>query len=131
MDSKNVQAPTYQNHSKAVQGAIGGFIANQFIICGGYIDGEDVIKECYNIGTTNTTLHGNMKKKRFHAASIVLADRLWILGGRDGNSNFLKSTEYILHDGRQEDGPDMPIGLVQHAFIQINETSFMLVGGSK
>ena len=131
LDSKDGQAPTYQNHSEALEGATGGFIANQFVTCGGYIGGEDILKECYKIGTTNTSLHGKMKERRFHAASIALADRLWILGGRDGNSNFLKSTEYILHDGRQEDGPDMPIGLVEHAVIQINETSFMLVGGSK
>ena len=130
LDSNNTQLPTYQNHSKSIQGATGGFIKNQFIICGGGSDEIGMLKECYKIGTTNTSLHGTMKEKRLYAASIALTDRLWILGGGDDYSgNILKSTEYILHDGRQEDGPDLPIALEDHAAIEINETHFMLLGG--
>ena len=128
LDSNNTQLPTYQNHSKSIQGATGGFIKNQFIICGGGSDEIGMLKECYKIGTTNTSLHGTMKEKRQHAASIVLADRLWILGG-ENYDKMMKSTEYILHDGRQEEGPDMQITLSRHAAIQINDTDFMIVGG--
>ena len=132
-NSKDVQVPTYQNSSKGMEGAAGGFVANQFIICGGFVTeeaDEDVIKQCYKIGINNTSLHGTMKEKRLYAASIALTDRLWILGGGDDYSgNILRSTEYISHDGRQEDGPDLPIALEDHAAIEINETHFMLLGG--
>ena len=137
LDSKDDQVPTYQNHSKSMSGATGGFLANQFITCGGCIDGESIAtRNCYKVGPTNSSLHGSMKGERRNAASIVLADRLWILGGiskclshHDGRDSILKSTEYILHDGRQEDGPDLPISLHDHAGIQINGTHFMIIGG--
>ena len=128
LDSKDAQTPTYKNHSIGIAGATGGFIAGQFITCGGYTYG-DPIKECYKIGTTNTSLHGTMKKKRQYAASIVLADKLWILGGSDENNILLNSTEYIFHDGRQEDGPGLPIAISRHTAIQINDTQFMILGG--
>ena len=81
-DSNNIQLPTYQNHPKSIEGATGGFIKNQFVICGGASNLVGILKECYKIGTTNISLHGTMKEKWFYAASIVLADnRLWILGG--------------------------------------------------
>jgi NAD-specific glutamate dehydrogenase len=129
--SKDAQVPTYQNHTISMGGAKGGFVANQFITCGGYNDGGyGVLKECYKIGATSTSLHGTMKEKRESAASIVLTDKIWILGGRDDNFYNFKSTEYILHDGSQEDGPDLPISLNNHAAIQINDTHFILVGGN-
>ena len=36
LDSKNALVPTFQNNKVSLYGAIGGFVANQFIICGGY-----------------------------------------------------------------------------------------------
>ena len=95
-DSKHDEVPTFQNHLKFMKGATGGFVANQFITCGGDVRFEGVIKECYKIGTINlTTLHGSMKEKRVNAASIVLADKLWIFGGKD-DVVVANSSEYIL-----------------------------------
>ena len=132
-DSKDAQVPTYQNHLKSMNGATGGFLENKFITCGGFggeLLQESFINECYKIETNVTSFHGNMKEKRHHAASIVMGKKLWILGGEDENYDKLKTTEYISHDGKQEDGPDLPIGLMGHAVIQINEYNFMLVGGT-
>ena len=128
LDSEEAQVPTYHNHSQCMEGATGGFVANKFITCGGASDG-DVLNQCYEVGKTGTSNHGLMKQKRHEAASIVMKDRLWILGGKDVDFNVFKSTEYISHDGSQEDGPDLPIALHAHAAIKINETNFMLVGG--
>ena len=127
LDSKDVPVPTYQNHSEALSGTTGGFVGNQFITCGGFGNG-DAINECYKIGTNNSSFHGTMKEKRENAASIMLADRIWVLGGHV-NYYSLKSTEYILHDGEQEDGPDLPITLASLQVIQVNENDFMLFGG--
>ena len=126
--SKGAQVPKYQNPSKPMSEATGGFVANKFITCGGAVD-EGVLRECYNIGTANTTLHGIMKYSRKNTASIELADKLWVLGGLDAYGVLLKSTEYILHDGEQEDGPDLPVALASQTVIQINENNFMLLGG--
>ena len=91
---------------------------------------EGTTNKCYQIGKTNSSLHGFMREKRRYAASIVLDGRLWILGGRnDYIYNSWKSTEYISYDGSQEDGPDLPVSLDGHAAIQINGTHFMVVGG--
>ena len=46
-----------------------------------------------------------------------------------GHQDTFDSSEYILHDGSQEDGPDLPIALEKHAAIKINETHSMLIGG--
>ena len=137
LDSNDTQVPTYLNHPKSIKGATGGLISNQFITCGGYNGGLDetaYIKECYKIGKNDTSLHGTMKDRRAYAASILLTDRLWILGGGyfdsiEGRLIGLISTEYILQDGKQEDGPDLPFAIYDHAAIQINETHFMIVGG--
>ena len=77
----------------------------------------------------SVSFHGNMEKKRSYAASIVLDESLWILGGY--NSNREITTEYIsAYDGTYEAGPDLPIALHMHSAIKINETTSMLIGGS-
>ena len=130
LDSKAVRVPIYQNHSQDLRGAVGGFVANKFITCGGkYNQAASTIKQCYKIGTTNTSHHGTMNKNRYLAAAVVLADKVWILGGLDENNDPLKYTEYIFHNGAQEDGPEMKVPLQAHTSIQINETAYMVAGG--
>ena len=71
-----------------------------------------------------------MMKSRGYAASIVLEPgKLWILGGFDDNANILSSTEFIYADGRNEEGPPMPIALSIHAMVKINQSTSFLVGG--
>ena len=70
-----------------------------------------------------------MKKKRRSAASIVLGNKLWILGG-EGDINSERTSEYFSpSNGSIEYGPDLPIGLCRHAAIKINDTTSMLIGG--
>ena len=130
LGSQDAQVPTYQNLSIPSDGAIGGWVGNQFIICGGMVHEEKGFSnECYKIGKEMVTFHGTMKEKRWYAASIVLTNKLWVLGGIGGGS-FLSSSEYILLDGSQEDGPDLPTTLAYHAAININETHSMVIGGA-
>ena len=128
LGSQEAPVPTYQNHSKSIEGATGGWVGNQFIVCGGYVDGGGVSKECSKIGK-ETSFHGYMKVTRWHAASIALTDKLWVLGGHDGITTILSSSEYILHDGSQVNGPELPMALWNHAAININETHSMLISG--
>ena len=126
--SKDAQVPIYQNHSIPMSESTGGFVANKFITCGGAVE-KGVLRECYNIGKANASLHGIMKYSRKNTASIDLANKLWVLGGMDVYGSLLNSTEYISHDGEQEDGPDLPITLASLQVIQVNENDFMLFGG--
>ena len=39
------------------------------------------------------------------------------------------SSEFILPNGESEAGPNLPIGLINHAMVNINETISLLIGG--
>ena len=119
----------YPDHPKKNYGATGGFLNKYFITCGGYVSGESITDKCYKLGSDGP--FSAMMMKRIEAASIVLeAEKLWILGGRSGSSNSrLSSTEYIFSDGRNEEGPPMPISLNSHAMVKINKTTSFLAGG--
>ena len=116
----------YPDLPRKIHGATGGFLNNDFITCGG----EDSFVEtdkCYMLGSEGP--FATMMRKRYLAASIVLEDeKLWVLGGSDGNSG-LSSTEYIFSDGRNVEGPPMPMALARHAIVKIDETTSFLVGG--
>ena len=123
--------PIYQDHPKNISGGTGGWVGDLFIVCGGNsFQGKDYYKECYRIGKENTSFHGNMKERRKGSASIVLDDKLWIIGGIDDSEEVKRTTEYIsAHDSSQKDGPELPIGLASHAVVKVNETLSMLIGG--
>ena len=129
----NGDPPNYPDHPRKIYGATGGFLHKNFITCGGDDSVEDNDKDketnkCYMLGSEEP--FATMMKKRAFAASVVLEPgKLWILGGHDENYNFLNSTEYIFVDGRNEEGPPMPIALNEHVMVKINETSSILVGG--
>ena len=93
-----------------------------------------IFKECYMIGHETSRFHVNMTQRRHWAASIVVGNRLWVLGGcMDSKCEFVaRTSEYVsINDGiHSEVGPDLPISLENHAVISLNETTAMLIGGS-
>ena len=120
----NSEPPQYSDHPRKIYGATGGFLNNDFIICGG-TSFDGTTNKCYKLGSEGP--FATMMAWRRLAASIVLEEeKLWILGGT-GNSG--SSTEYIFSDGRNEEGPPMPIALERHAMVKINDTTSFLVGG--
>ena len=59
-----------------------------------------------------------------------MADSIWIIGGY-GDTDSLTTSEYISAiDGSNEEGPDLPIEIREHAAIQVNTTTSMIVGGT-
>ena len=122
------QSPQFQDHPKSIYGATGGFLNEEFITCGGYILDELLANKCFKLGSEGPFV--TMYKERFRAASVFLnPGKLWILGGADKYFDSLSSTEYIFADGRNHDGPPMPIGLTGHAMVKINQSIPFLVGG--
>ena len=123
----NSDPPIYPDHPRRIDGATGGFLHHDFITCGGYVSDEGYTDKCFKLGSEEP--FATMMTKRGYAASIILEpEKLWILGGIDGSSR-LSSTEYIYADGRNEEGPPMPIALAYHAIVKINDTTSLLVGG--
>ena len=129
----NAQPPfQYPDHPRKIHGAIGGFLNKDFVTCGGLDSVEGYTDKCYMLGSE--VPFATMMRKRWTAVSIVLSstvledEKIWILGGYDGDSG-LASTEYIFSDGRNEEGPPLPIALYGHAMVKINETTSFLVGG--
>ena len=121
------EPPNYLDHPRRIHGATGGFLHQDFVTCGGRDLNEDVTNKCYMLGSEEP--FATMMKERLLAASIVLEPgKLWILGGSDTGYVF-SSTEYIFADGRNEEGPPMPIVLWGHAMVKINDTTSFLVGG--
>ena len=117
----------YPDHPRFIHGATGGFLNNYFITCGGDDSVEYSTNKCYKLGSEGP--FATMMEKRHGAASIVLeAGKLWILGGTN-EYNGLFSTEYIFSDGRNEEGPPIPIALYGHTIVKINDTTSFLVGG--
>ena len=123
----NSDSPYYPNHPRKIWGATGGFLHQDFVTCGGNDWEEGSTNKCYMLGSEKP--FATMMTEREYAASIVLdPGKLWILGGYANNYR-LSSTEYIFSDGRNEEGPPMPIALYGHAMVKINETTSFLVGG--
>ena len=90
----------------------------------------DVSKSCYMIGHENSRFHVNMTQVRMHAASIVVGNRLWVLGGCCAHNTGITSEYVSIIDGiKPERGPDLPLPLFFHAFVSLNETTAMLIGG--
>ena len=82
------------------------------------------------IGQEASRFHVNMTQSRINAASIVVGNRLWVLGGCCSMDS-ARTSEYVsIIDGiGSEVGPDMPIPLERLAVVSLNETTAMLFSG--
>ena len=93
-----------------------------------------IFKECYMIGHETSRFHVNMTQRRHWAASIVVGNRLWVLGGcMDSKCEVVaRTSEYVsINEGiHSEVGPDLPISLMKFAVVALNETTAMLIGGT-
>jgi hypothetical protein len=118
----------------SVYEATGGLIGDSVIICGGWGNGYNTVKECYSLTSEKATFVTHMSVGRASAASIVINDNtLWVTGGSGGSGSiggeFLASTEYVTLTETMP-GPTMPIGLFHHAMVAINSTFSMVIGGT-
>jgi hypothetical protein len=97
---------------------------NIALICGGY----NVFDDCFAI--TDKTLQANVTliQHRDAAASVVLdSTTLWLTGGFSDTGG-TKSTEFVQLTGTTT-GPDLPLEVVFHCLVSLNETTILLIGG--
>ena len=109
-------------------GATGGLVGDTYISCGGRVNEQSWSDKCYKFGSTTTI--ATMRKKRCQAASVVLGNKLWVVGGDDENGINLNSTEFVDPvTGSVEYGPDLPKASYAPCLFHINLTTVMLIGG--
>ena len=87
---------------------------------------------CYYLvmHSTSNPLFARMRQKRINAASAVLngtSDVLWVTGGKDVRGKSLRSTEFVSF-GRSSPGPLLPLPLVGHCVLVINDWTVMVIG---
>ena len=119
------QCDNFGNYTNEVFAASGGLLNGTYpLICGGaYSFGE-----CSILGS-NMSVY--LKEKRSFAASVVFNNNsLWITGGEDpqptGTSEFVTLADGNLYN---YEGPRLPVNVLGHCMLALNETTFMLTGG--
>ena len=110
--------------------AVGGIVDGSVIMCGGLLTSGYPPQTCYRFekNTNSWKLHCNMQSKRFHHASVVMKNALFITGGYDGNFNMLASTEYVYSNGTVQSGPDLPMARNGHCQVTLHDGKVMIMG---
>ena len=112
----------------SIKGAVGGFVQNKPIICGGLSDRGD-IQNCLVLGENFTF---SMITNRSYASSIVLKqkEQLWVTGGISKSHTTLNSTEFVKSDQPNTvQGPELPFTISGHTMVQIDSKSILIIGG--
>ena len=126
--SGNYQCPNWVNYPIAIFGAIGGLLEGIPIICGGS-NYAYTSNKCYTITSKKSNQTVTMSTLRSNAAGVVInGSTLWITGGKDHNANPLLSSEFIHLNGTMQ-GPKLPIPLVGHTMINIDNDLTIVMGG--
>ena len=103
-----------------------GMLGTTPVICGGYDGSWNYLDECLLYGTNHVI---TMTSKRGFHSSVALSDeRIWMLGGHDGNGE-LDSTEFVTRDGAVN-GPTLPEAVEGHCSVKLNELIYLIGGYS-
>ena len=114
--------------------AVGAMIGNAPIICGGeYYGGYDnTTDSCitYHQDSQWTQSHSMIQKRTGHAFVQINSTTIWILGGFDGKTSFLDSTEFIIQgQTKGVPGPKLPYGLRGMCAAKVSENEVFVIGG--
>ena len=108
-------------------GAVGALINGTTpFICGGYpATGLPAGHKCYFLGNSNVM--ATMTDAHYYAAALPSEDgtSIWTTGG----SSQRVSTEFVSPNKEPVNGPDLPEPLSQHCLVQLDETTYMIIGG--
>ncbi len=106
-------------------GAVAEYVSNVVILCGGRDKQNRVRDDCmeYNPRTNEWEFHSNLLELREEAASAVLADQMYLLGGMV-NGEIIRSSEKLSGDA-WTNGPSLPEGRARY-LVQISIKSLEL-----
>ena len=109
--------------------AVGDFLDDKFVICGGIGKDELVKTDCEVIDELGSKSFNMSENGRIYASYVKLnKSTIWIIGGRDYNFKSLSSTEFVTVNG-SKDGPPLPFKIKEHCMVQYKEDAILLVGG--
>ena len=106
--------------------SVGGLISDTMIICGK----RPATESCQTFKDQKwTETHTMTSKRDWHASVQLDSERIWILGGNDGNSN-LDTTEFIQLDRTVgTPGPKLPYAMLNMCVVKVAEDKIFVIGG--
>ena len=121
-------------HPISISGATGVYVDDRIIICGGEYSYPLISNEIYTLtdrcyqlmkGAESFELLQYMEQERLYAKSIKFQEEMIVSGGRKdtdvyGTGEFIDSQHTIIQ---------LPEGLYGHAFLNINESTSIIIGG--
>jgi hypothetical protein len=133
-DPTNICQPSFLGEYPIdeVYGASAGLLTNNnALICGGYSDGTwEFLDDCFAINENELTATAKLLQSRSNAASVVLkGTTLWLTGGYLEGIGPTKSTEFVELTNTTP-GPDLPLAVLNHCLVSLNETTVLLIGGN-
>ena len=111
--------------------AVGDFLDDKFVVCGGWGKNDVEKKDCQVIYETGSQSFDMSASGRSYASSIKLnQSTLWITGGYDSHLNDLNSTEFVTVNGTTF-GVELPITVHGHCMVQYQSDTILLIGGKQ
>ena len=100
------------------------FSDHSALICGGYAGQalEDMFR------TFNGEMRMELIEPRCNAASVMIDNKIWIVGGRKGAED-LETSEFIFDYKAPELGPTLPFSISNHGMVQYDDSKIYLIGG--
>jgi hypothetical protein len=136
-DPTNVCQPSFlADYPIQVEQPTGGLLTNNnALLCGGG-GGSERHADCFSINQNGIKKTALLSHPRANAASVVWnSTTLWMTGGWIGGSGTrtnplisTKSTEFVQLTGTTP-GPDLPLKVVYHCLVSLNDTTVFLIGG--
>ena len=126
-DFERCQTGKYEERSFA----IGQFLDDKFVVCGGA--GNALVRKnyCEVIDETGTQTFNMSANSRLFASSVKLNKSImWITGGYDVNNIVLSSTEFVTVNGSTA-GVNLPFTVYDHCMVQYQQDAILLIGGTQ
>ncbi len=134
LDGTNSSSGHCNKSEHVIKGAIGssgGLIKGRIpFLCGGMRDiNITASNDCYVMDNMKPV--NFLSKERAYAASVLVNEdrHLWILGCWNRNKYIFKSTEIVSPDDEPIHGPTMPLELVNHCALKLDENTVLVNGG--
>ena len=120
--------PSFGQLPSKRKGAVGTMLGNAPLLCGGY-NRDTCIS--YHQDSKRWIQSQTMVSKRDNAAGVKInSTSFWILGGDDGSSSNMDSTEFIIQGQTNGiPGPKLPYGMSSMCAIKISENEIFVIGG--
>ena len=117
-------------YPRGVDLAVGSFLDEAPLVCGGEEDGGSAISECYSYSFEGDswTSRADLNEPRGRSVSTLLSNQTFLVLGGKG-SDTTQSTSEALVDGQWLPGPNLPQNMSNHCAVQIDSKNLFIAGG--